>query len=51
VLRKTRHSIFAAIRFLARPVGHDSNFFTMPEDHDPEDIIEVTMEDLNDEQK
>jgi hypothetical protein len=28
-----------------------TNFFTMREETDPENIIEVTMEDLNDEQK
>jgi hypothetical protein len=32
-------------------VGHDYNFFTMPEDHDPEDIIGVTLEDLDEEQR
>jgi hypothetical protein len=32
-------------------VGHDYNFFIIPEDHDPEDIIKVTLEDLDDEQR
>lgn len=51
MLRKAHRPIFAATHLLARLVGHDNNFFTIPKDHDPEDIIEVTMEDLNDEQK
>jgi hypothetical protein len=51
VLRKTHRLIFTATRFLARSVGDDNNFITMPEVTDRENVIEVTMEDLNDEQK
>jgi hypothetical protein len=32
-------------------VGHDYNFFTMLEDHNVEDVIEVTLEDLDEEQR
>jgi hypothetical protein len=51
MLHKIHHSVFAATRFLARLVGHDCNNFTMPENHNAEDVIEVTFEDLDDEQK
>jgi hypothetical protein len=49
MLRKTHHPIFTATCFLARPLGHDNNFITMPEVTDPENIIKVTLEDLDDE--
>lgn len=51
MLHEIHHPNFAATRFLACSVGPDNNFFTMLEDHDPEDIIEVTLEDLNEEQR
>jgi hypothetical protein len=43
--------IFAATCFLPRPVGHNNNDFTMPENHNAGDIIEVTFEDLDDKKK
>jgi hypothetical protein len=51
VLRKIHRPIFAATCFLARPVGHDNNNnnFTMPDNHNTEDIFEVSLEDLNEE--
>jgi hypothetical protein len=49
MLHKTHRSILAATCFLAHPVGHDNNFITMPEVTDPENIIKVTLEDLDDE--
>jgi hypothetical protein len=32
-------------------VGLNNNNFTMPEDHNVENVIEVTLEDLNEERK
>ena len=37
-------SDFVATRFLTRPVEHDNNLISMPEDGGAEDVIEVTME-------
>lgn len=51
MLCKIHCSIFAVTRFLAHPVGHDYNLFTMPKDHNQEDVIEVALEVLNDEQR
>jgi hypothetical protein len=51
MLRKIHRPIFAATRFLARTVGHDNNNFTMPDNHNAEDVIEVSLEDLVEEQK
>jgi hypothetical protein len=50
VLCKIHRLIFAATRFLARPVGFDNNF-TMRDNHNAEDIIEVSPEDLDEDQK
>jgi hypothetical protein len=44
-------SDFEATCFLTRLVGPDRNNFTMPENYNAEDVIEVTFEDLDDEQK
>jgi hypothetical protein len=51
VLRKIHHPIFVATRFLARPLGPNRSNFTMPENHNAEDVIQVTFEDLDDKQK
>ena len=42
---------FCINTFLAYSVGHDNNFVSMLEVSDLEDMIEVTMQDLNKEQK
>jgi hypothetical protein len=45
---------FCVNMLLARPVGHENNFkmnILKPGEIDPDNIINVTMEDLNDAQR